>query len=373
MKVLVDPEIFFYGRCGMARYYSKLLAILQTKHNIEIDLPLLVSGSDFIQGKYQSLSGIKNHLPFGRKLFNKLSSASKRMYWKKVASSNYDLVFITSPVFEDRFLDFLPAGKKFIMVVHDTMQCVLTPEGLYDTPGLNADKLSYLARRASKVICISETTKRDLLSISSGKLKNVEVIYTGNLLEPLTGLNVNIQLPDQFLLFVGDRSGRKNFRMFIQAIAPILKDKPFLKVVCTQPFTKFELDFWNELEVTNSIVFIDAPDSTLKQLYAQATALVYPSLYEGYGLPVLEAMSMGCPVITSSNSAIQEIAQTAAVYIDPLNSNSIMAAVCKVISPDFDKEAFTIKGFYHSKGFSVDSMSDQFYQAMRTLMTDSLN
>jgi glycosyltransferase involved in cell wall biosynthesis len=368
IKILIDPEVFFYDRCGLVRYYSKLIEVLSTDHEVDIDLPLLLSGSDFIEGKHQYLRKFMRELPFGRNLFNKICALSKLWYWKKITSGNYDLVLITSPTFEDKFIKYLPEGKKFMMVVHDTMQCVLTPDGLYDAPGLSSEKLTYLARRASKVICISMATKRDLLQICGGTLNNVEVIYTGNLFNHAATPILLKNLPSKYLLFVGDRSGRKNFRFFLQAIVPLLKMQSDLKIVCTRPISKYELDSFNALGVNASVIFIEAPDSILKTLYDHAIALVYPSLYEGFGLPVLEAMSVGCPVVTTSMSAIPEIAKDAVIYVDPSDAVSILNGINQVISPDFDRNTYIQKGVYLSRQLSVDVMANHFNNSMRELV-----
>ncbi|BAV07526.1 glycosyltransferase [Filimonas lacunae] len=217
------------------------------------------------------------------------------------------------------------------MVVHDTMRCVLGPDGLFDPSGSNADKLAYLTHRASGVISISHTTCKDLADLTGLSETDITTIHTGNLLNTELETSNNLSLPSQYLLFVGDRTGRKNFKLFISAITDILQAQLELHVVCTGPCNKWEYDMLCKLQVADKVQFIEANDQVLVSLYKNAKALIYPSIYEGYGLPVLEAMSLGCPVITSRLSSIPEVGKDAVIYIDPYQKISIATAVNQVL------------------------------------------
>ncbi|MBA9076675.1 glycosyltransferase family 4 protein [Rufibacter quisquiliarum] len=354
MRILVDPEIFFFGRCGMVRYYSRLCEELEKKGH-QVIVPLVRSNSDFISGKWQKTS-VLGALPFGRKFLDKVDVLSKKWYYRAIKALEYDVILLTSPVFEDGFLQHLPPGKPFVMVVHDTMRCVLGPDGLFDPAGSNADRLSYLIRRAAKVICISETTRQDTLRLSLVNSTSLCTIYTGNLLQAGPEEAPAVPLPAKFLLFVGDRTGRKNFRFFIMSVAPYLKGQPDLYLVCTGNVTVWEEDLLVSLGLKGQVLFVNAPDSVLRQLYQRALALVYPSLYEGFGLPVLEAMALGCPVVTSTCGALVEVAGEAALYVDPASSDSILQAVRQVVEQADVRAQLRQKGLRQAEIFTVEKM-----------------
>lgn len=366
MRLLVDPEIFFYGRCGMVRYYSALFRELK-RRGIEIDLPLLLSGSDFIAGKFQFLEPARKYGRGWNKLKSFIDRVSKKWYRLKLKRGFYDAVFITSPVFEDFFLADLPNNKPSMMVVHDTMRCVLGPDGLYDPSGSNADRLAYLIHRVSTVVAISNQTKTDIISLTGIEEDRIRVIHTGNLLHLGSERQV-AGLPERFLLFVGDRTGRKNFRFFVHAIAQWLRDEEGdLHLVCTGQTNKWEQVLLEKLGIQERVIFIDAPDDILVNLYKRAVGMVFPSLYEGFGLPVLEAMSLGCPVLTSTTGALQEVGGDAVVYVNPYDSSSILAGVQSIVNDAARRQELIRAGLAQAQKFTLSNMADLFQKEIEAL------
>jgi glycosyltransferase involved in cell wall biosynthesis len=135
------------------------------------------------------------------------------------------------------------------------------------------------------------------------------------------------------LLYVGDRDSYKNFLFFSRAVEPLLKDDRDLKVICTgSPFTKKEKVFLKELDIFDRFVTVNVNDADLALLYKSAQVFVYPSYYEGFGIPILEALSMGCPVVLSNSSSFPEVAGDAGVYFDPKKLSSIRSAIEHVIT-----------------------------------------
>ncbi len=333
---------------------------------VKVELPLMISGNDVISGRIQAAAKLEK-IPFlGRRITPRLQALSKKYYWKKIAQGDYDMVVTTSPVFEDTFLNYLPPGKRFLMVVHDTMRCVLGPEGLFDTSSDSADKLAYLSRRASKVICISKKVQNDIIELADVDRTVTRVIYTGNLLDinrisPPAGW-----LPDSYLLFVGLRAGRKNFRFFLQSIAALLNEEGRY-LVCTGKCTRWEADLLDSLSVKDKVIFLDASDAVLVHLYKHAACLIYPSLYEGYGLPALEAMSLGCPVITSEYGGLKEIGGEAVIYIDPYSKESMLKAVKDVLQSEAKRGLLRERGLRRANGFTTESMVSQFIIEMEEL------
>ncbi|MFI2857326.1 glycosyltransferase family 4 protein [Paenibacillus sp. JSM ZJ436] len=369
MKVLIDPEIFFYGRCGMVRYYSALFQELE-RRGVEMDLPLLRSQSDFISGRLQWLDRAKpllDRLPYGGKLYTFVNKMSKAWYRQKVKQGHYDALFMTSPVFEDSFLNDLPGGKPSFMVVHDTMRCVLGPDGLYDPAGSNADRLASLIHRASKVFAISHQTAQDIVSLTGTEQPHMTVIHTGNLLS-LQAERAVEGLPSRYLLFVGDRTGRKNFRFLLQSLSRWLREEETgLQLVCTGPSNPWEQDLLGRLGLQERVTFVEAPDEVLVYLYRHAEGLLFPSLYEGFGLPVLEAMSLGCPVVTSGQGALLEVGGEAPIYVDPCDAASILEGV-KLLMQDEHRQQRIKAGLEQSRRFTLSRMADHFQQEMEEVL-----
>lgn len=364
MKLLVDPEIFFYGRCGLVRYYSSVIKRLRER-GVAVELPLIASGSDFIAGRFPLVQPPVRH---GQRSFLRLrvgNRLSKRWYLRRVRHGDYDCLLPTSPRFEDDFLSCLPADKPYMMVVHDTMRCVNGPDGLFDATGHNADRLAYLVGRASATICISHRTRRDLEQLVPRAASRLHVVHTGNLLQASVssadGLpSSDAALAERYLLFVGERTGRKNFRFTLQSIAEWLKRRTDIRLVCTGRSNKWEQDFLDHLGIRDRVLFLEATDEQLVSLYRQAVALLYPSLYEGFGLPVLEAMSLGCPVVTSRCGAIPEVAGEAVLYADPLDGMSIAEAVRTIVEDRVLAARLAEAGRSRARRFTLESMMDRF-------------
>ena len=194
-------------------------------------------------------------------------------------------------------------------------------------------------RRADHIICISENTRKDLLEIVDVDPKKVSTVYLANSFSN-TSINNNKPLINQpYLLYVGERNALyKNFSRLLQAYGSSKMLRSNFKIVCfgSKSFSQNEMNMIKEAGInTNNILHYAGNDSILANLYAHAAAFVYPSLYEGFGIPPLEAMSFNCPVVCSNTSSIPEVVMDAGEYFDPYDIDSMRFAIEKVVlSPD---------------------------------------
>jgi glycosyltransferase involved in cell wall biosynthesis len=222
----------------------------------------------------------------------------------------------------------------------------------------------HLIENAGAVIAISENTRQDIIKFTDADPDRIHVIYLGNpfehdsaLIEP--GPDSPI-FEKPYLLFVGGRPAYKNFDLFIQSVAGMLRDSEELHVVCAGwlPFSSRERKVFEELKISRKVHQVKINDAVLKNLYRNARAFVFPSLYEGFGLPVLEAFSCQCPVIMSNASSLPEIGGDAATYYDPDNRESIRAAVERVLSDEAYRQDLIQKGSQRLKLFSWEKTAD---------------
>lgn len=217
--------------------------------------------------------------------------------------------------FDDYFLPYLN-GKPFVLTIHD-----MIPE-LYPQYFARDDFQIVMKRKlaplASAIIAVSENTKKDIVRLLNIPEEKIHVIYHGSSF-PSEGSTKKYLFP--YLLYVGQRGLYKNFLPFIKDILPILESHKDLHVVCTgSPFNKDEQETLKELGLAERVhAALVKSDKEMFSLYHHALCFVYPSEYEGFGIPILEAYQAGCPVLLNHVSCFPEIAREAAFYFD-LNS-----------------------------------------------------
>jgi glycosyltransferase involved in cell wall biosynthesis len=252
----------------------------------------------------------------------------------------------------------------FAMIVHDTMSSVTVPDALVDSCGPAHQRLLYLAARARVVVCISEATRQDLLAFAPLDGSRVTTVLSGNMLQP-TIAAWQADLPSRFLLFVGERSGRKSFDLLVRSLPAVLARHPEVKLVVTGALSRWELDFLRRWGVEEAVIGIAADDTTLQALYRQAVCLVYPSLYEGFGLPPLEAMSLGCPVIATAVRATREICGEAALLVPPLDGKALEAAILRLLEEPELRQQLGQSGKMQAGRFAFTRMMDEMNNVLR--------
>lgn len=215
--------------------------------------------------------------------------------------------------FDDYFLPFL--GKKpFVITVHD-----MIPE-IFSIDKHQVEQKLAIIPKATHIFAVSERTKQDLVRIMHVPEEKVSVIYHGSDEEPYMP-STTAPIAEEYILFVGTRYEYKNFKAFCKSCVVILKRHPQLKIVCTGvPFSPEEFQFFESLGIKDRMVhkFVQTSQELL-DLYHYAFTFVYPSKYEGFGIPILEAYKADCPVMLNRASCFPEIAGDAAVFFD-LNS-----------------------------------------------------
>ena len=229
-----------------------------------------------------------------------------------------------------------------VVTVHDLVRLAFphAPEDRMAAVGLALDRRGI--RNATHVICVSEATKRDLMQYLAVAEAKITVIYNGidhSIFKPSPVNDGRFSAP--YVLYVGSERPRKNLSCLLRAFAALKDRGPqfaslrLLKVGSpgrSDGFRTATLAEARRLGIEDDIDFVDhVPDQDLAVLYSNALALVYPSLYEGFGLPVVEAMACGCPVITSNVSSLPEVAGSAALLVDPHDPAGFAEALHSVI------------------------------------------
>lgn len=214
----------------------------------------------------------------------------------------------------------------------------------------------YQLKTASKIIAVSKATKQDLINRLGITKNKIAVIYEGYNKELFHFDTQDNSL--RYFLFVGTVQPRKNLERVIKAFAKLNSSK--LIIAGAKGWLADEIyKLPKKLGINEKVKFLGyVPDTDLPGLYSKAKALVFPSLFEGFGLPILEAQACGCPIITSSTSSMPEVAGKGAILVDPYNVDDIVHAMMKVQNLDV-RQKLVKNGFENIKRFSWEKTAKQ--------------
>jgi len=387
MKILYDHQAFSsfaYG--GVSRIYYELLNSYAQDPEVQFNLSLKYSDNEYLKGAEWNTSVhpfLKRNSEWGglrfpvhltknfviKQINNYRKTENRKSSEKAIAEGEYDIFHPT--YFDPYFLDYLN-HKPFVLTVYD-MIYELFSELVPVSQEILAWK-ALLAQEATKIIAISENTKKDIIKFYHLPSEKIEVIYLGNSLHetpiPHQGTIEELKIPERYILYVGNRAFYKNFLFFIESIAPLFSQEKNLSVVCAggKDFTQAERKIFRQWGIEQRLHYIPVNDTSLAFLYKKAIAFVFPSLYEGFGIPVLEAFACNCPVVISNTSSLPEIAGNACLMFDPRDKNSIVDVVNQVLSDTVLREELKFKGREREKLFSWQRTAQETKQLYKNVL-----
>lgn len=211
--------------------------------------------------------------------------------------------------------------------------------------------IARLAKKAQKIITVSEFSKQQLVELLNIKSELIRVIYNG--VDPSFALNSEKHdMGPPYLLYVGNRRKNKNLAAMLVAFAQAKIPKDFVFLLTGNPNPEL-IVLLSKLRITSRVRFLGfVKESELPKLYKGAYATMFVSLMEGFGLPVIESMASGTPVLTSSESALPEIADGAALCVNPYNVEAITDGINRLVSEKELYNALVEKGLRRAQDFS---------------------
>jgi glycosyltransferase involved in cell wall biosynthesis len=222
-------------------------------------------------------------------------------------------------------------------------------------------KPEQLFNKAERIIAVSKNTKQDLVNRYRIDPSKIQIVYSGlstnyKILPTddvrMRKVKQKYSLPEKFALFIGTIEPRKNLDGLISAFKLFNQNHPGYSLVIAGKLGWKYKEILNSIQLTENVKFVNfIKDSEKRYFYNLASMFVYPSFYEGFGFPPLEAMACGCPVITSSNSSLSEICGEAAMLIDPCNINDLSEAT-KLMTIKSNADYWRALGLKKSKNFS---------------------
>jgi glycosyltransferase involved in cell wall biosynthesis len=268
---------------------------------------------------------------------------------------------------------YAPSSVPTVVTVFDMIHEILPHEFPPRDPTSHAKRLS--VERADLVLCISSSTASDLMRLFKVPERKIRITYLG-LSDTFAHASPEHAAPHPrpYVLFVGHRGGYKNFAGAIKAYASSSRLRQSFDFVVFGGFAigREEQALIDSLGLRpDTVRRLTGSDAELASAYRHARAFVYPSRYEGFGIPPLEAMASACPVVCSNVSSIPEVVGTAAEMFDPNDSEDIAAALERVCFDGARREALIAAGFERLSHFSWDRCADKTVQAYRSLLGDT--
>jgi glycosyltransferase involved in cell wall biosynthesis len=367
-KIVYDYQIFsLHAYGGISRYIYELSSRIVSldDYDVEIICPFYIN--EYFKehlSSYELLKGVKiKNLPKTATLRHRIN--------QKLSS------FIISAVDPDLVHETYYSNKsngsnkaRTVLTVHDMIHekfsSNLDPNNNFTT--IKASAIS----RADHVICVSQNTRKDLidiLGIDPDKISTIYIAYA-----PIGNINTDIkqmsQIKKPYLLYVGKRDIYKNFYRLLEAYNNSYKLRQDFQLICFGggKFSRAEIEKIADLQLQEKVIQIPGDDNILAHLYHQATAFVYPSLYEGFGIPPLEAMSLDCPVVCSNTSSIPEVVGAAGEYFDPYDLDSMIEAIEKVVYSEEVSNNLRKLGKERVKKFSWDLCAEQTMKVYQSLL-----
>jgi glycosyltransferase involved in cell wall biosynthesis len=230
---------------------------------------------------------------------------------------------------------WLPAGVRSIVTIHDMVWRAYGDTMRFPGRQIEAFFMPRALKKADRVAAVSEFTRAEIAGFYPGHLDKISVVTGAGLLSAGDKQQRQSTRAGDYFLFVGTQEPRKNLPRLLRAYAHYVERNTrarLLKIVGGSGWGGQNLPLLlRELGIDGQVeILTGADDAQLAEMYRGAHALVMPSLYEGFGLPVVEALSLGVPVITSRESAMSEVAGTAALLVDPMSETDITKALHRI-------------------------------------------
>ncbi len=272
----------------------------------------------------------------------------------------------------------LPKSIKSIVVVHDLVAFLFPKTHNKKAVFIEKLLLKTALKKAYKVVAVSKNTKKDILEkfgIDERKIKVINCaageIYGKIEGEILKEFAAKTNLPEKFFLCVGTIEPRKNYVNLIKAFALIHERFPeFYLIIVGKNGWDYE-PVYEEIRKNYLQKYVHIlgylSDKSLVNLYNLAEALVFPSFYEGFGIPPLEAMKSNCPVISSCTSSLPEVVDDAAILVDPESPSQIAEAMVKIIIDQGLKNSLKEKGIIQSEKFSWEASAGKLYEMIHEM------
>jgi len=330
VNVAYDHQVFCTQRQGgVSRYFSELVGELQADAAIGVTVMAPLHINEYLLRPQIRRCVAGFHIPNFRGAMRAAAAVNSAILPIAWLRSRFDVIHET-------YYSLIRRGRcrARVITVYDMIH-ELFPSEFPDWKSTTHAKRASVDR-ADHIVCISETTRRDLVRMFEVEPSRTTVIYLGSSLQ--SGLPLPIEPVTRtvkpYVLYVGNRCGYKNFQLLLSAFARsrLLRSEFELVAFGGGALTVPELQLLGDARLRHCVRQVSGNDAKLAEMYLGAAAFVYPSRYEGFGIPPLEAMEHDCPVVCSNAGSMSEVVGDAGAYFDPLDVDDLRNQLEHVIS-----------------------------------------
>lgn len=363
MRIVYDYQTFSvrqYG--GISRYFVELAAHMSRLPGMQVEIIVPLLRSLFLAGRRGAIATTGIDVSGIEWMPLRAVQAANCVLFRAIAAAKHpDIVHETyyAPTRS------APRSAKIVTTIHDTI-----PERLPALfPGVreHTERIRKALKRADRVICVSESTRRDLLDLYDVRPEHVTVVALASSIAP--SAEGPIEFGSPYFLHVGARYSYKNFDGLLRAFAVgQLYRTHKLVAFSSHQFTQAELELIDRLGIPRDrVIAVSGDDNLLARYYAGAEALVFPSLYEGFGIPLVEAMACGCPIVASNTSSLPEVGGDAALYCDPADPGAIAARMSEIAASPETRMRLIAQGRERSSLFSWEKCAAETHAVYQQL------
>lgn len=357
----------FTGLGNYSRYVLKVLAEYHPENQYSVFVPVPV------QKPLSILECPSIHFQYPKKQLFKNFYRSKGIV-KDLKKEKIDLFHGLS---NEIPIGLKKAGIPSVVTIHDLIFYRYPQYYPYFDRKIYELKVRYASKQANKIIAVSEQTKSDLINFFNVEESRVEVIYQN--CDPIfrsevtehekTKIRHTYNLPEEFLLNVGTIETRKNSLLIVKALRK-LKDTIHLVIIGKEtPYAQVVKDFITNNNLKSRVHFLkNVSFHDLPGIYQQASIFIYPSKFEGFGIPVVEALSSGIPVIAAKGSCLEEAGGKNSIYVDPTNSDELADQIKLVMNNSEKRELMIRSGIEHISNFSNQKIADKLFNLYQNLI-----
>ena len=360
MRIGFDAKRAFFNRSGLGNYSRDSISIL----------------SEYFQMNEYVLYTPKpeKSIPFNKS--KNLSTSGPTTFWTKHFPAYWRTYKLSEQLVNEKIQLFhglsneLPIGIEntripSVVTIHDLI--FMRYPQFYASVDRNiyTKKFKYATTNASRIIAVSEQTREDLVEFFKVDENKIDVVYQGcneifwksmSELER-SDILMKYNIPHEYILYVGTIEERKNILNVIKALYKSKIQTPLIIVGKPTPYMSKVKAFVEYNRMSNIVFLHNIPTDDLPAFYQNAKLFVYPSLFEGFGIPILEALTSKIPVITSRGGCFAEAGGKSSVYVDPENIDELAEAITQILNNSSLRDNMIIDGFTHAQQFRRDKIA----------------